>query len=298
MKSETYRCNLCGGKARDFEKVYTIDSFSEPFDIYRCSRCGLMFRYPMPSEDEVKSFYSEEYYTGKAEVSYIDERELGEKAKAVWKARLKKLSKMVETDDRPIRFLDVGCSFGGFVETAQEFGFESYGVELSEYSSKYAVSKGLNVFNGTLIQAGYRSDYFHIITMVELIEHLTDPMSYLKEAHRILKKGGVLLVQTANLDGIQAKFFGKDYHYFIPIHLHYFTSKTIKGILKKAGFSKVKVVYGVEFGLLPKLIKSSATFTKITDYLKWIRISTYHFLSKIHIGEKALMSSMVAFAWK
>ena len=68
--------------------------------------------------------------------------------------------------------------------------------------------------------------------------------------------------------------------------------------LLRAGFSKVKVFYPVEFGLLPKLQKSRGDFTKLSDYKKWYAIAKYHMLGKIHWKNYALKSSMVIYAFK
>ena len=100
------------------------------------------------------------------------------------------------------------------------------------------------------------------------------------------------------MDGVQAKSEKDDYHYFMPGHLSYFTKKNLTNLLKEVGFSKVKVYRPVEFGLLPKLLKSKQHFKKKRDYLKWFRISYYHYKSMIHFGDFSLTSSMVIYATK
>jgi hypothetical protein len=100
------------------------------------------------------------------------------------------------------------------------------------------------------------------------------------------------------MEGLQAKFYKDKYAYYMPGHLSYFSKRNLVQILNQTGFSGIEVFHPVEFGLMPKLKKSSHSFKSITDYKAWIRISLYHFLSKIHYGNFALTSSMVVYAIK
>ena len=100
------------------------------------------------------------------------------------------------------------------------------------------------------------------------------------------------------MNAVQAKMFKERYAYFMPGHLSYFTRENICGVLRKAGFKKIKVYQPVEFGLLPKLLKSRYDFNSLLDYYRWIRIAFYHFISKIRFNNFAATSSMVIYAVK
>jgi SAM-dependent methyltransferase len=107
-------------------------------------------------------------------------------------ARLAKLQK-------PGRLLDVGCSYGAFMEAAQTCGWEVSGVELSKSTSAFArTERHLDVRTGTLEEAAYPDEFFNAVTLWDVIEHLDNPASTLKEIHRILTKNGILLVFTIN----------------------------------------------------------------------------------------------------
>ena len=134
--------------------------------------------------------------------------------------------------------------------------------------------------------------------MIELLEHEKNPAHAVRESYRLLKKNGLLVIQTANMDGMQARILKDNYAYYMPGHVSYFTKRSLTYILKKAGFRKIKIYFPVEFGLLPKLLKSRYSFKSYFDYLKWLRISYYHFISKIRFGNFAATSSMVIYALK
>jgi 2-polyprenyl-3-methyl-5-hydroxy-6-metoxy-1,4-benzoquinol methylase len=327
--SEKPVCLFCGSEA--FYK-FNIDRFSPAFDVWQCSGCGLMFQHPFP--EKIESLYEEGYYSGESQFSYEDERKTFSFHAKVWKARIQKLEKYIGTENIPNkskinllhffkkffkklffkrniqnrpdisktfwnkRILDIGCSFGGLLRTAQSLGWKGYGVEISDFSREHA-----NRFlEGRVFkdfgEAEFKENTFDAVTMIELIEHLENPVEILKKSYEILKKNGILLIQTANMEGRQAKKGGSNYHYFLPGHLFYFSKKNLIKKLKEVGFSKVKVFHPVEFGLLPKLLKSRGSFRSWKDYFRWFKITFYHWKGLIRTKNFALTSSMVIYTWK
>jgi len=285
-------CPLCGSS--NIKNKYRINRYSLHFNTDVCMSCGFIFMNPLFDDCTVKSFYSDEYYNGKAEYSYIDERNIKKYSSYVWDSRIKVIHKYIKSGN----FLDVGCSFGGFLESASKY-YTTYGIEMSEYSSAFAGKIfGERIHCGTLKDHPFENEKFSVITMIELIEHLDDPASAVRECYRLLTDGGLLLIQTANMDGRQAKVLGPDYEYFMPGHLSYFSRSNLTLLLKKSGFKNVKVFQPVEFGLLPKLLKSRGSFRTLSDYKAWMKIASYHLKSKIHYGDFALTSSMVIYAFK
>ena len=100
------------------------------------------------------------------------------------------------------------------------------------------------------------------------------------------------------MDGWQAQKAKERYHYFLPGHLSYFSAQNLSHTLYTIGFSKVKIYYPVDFGLLPKLRKSRGDFSTLKDYVKWFTIALYHLKSKIKWKGQPLTSSMVVYAFK
>ncbi|TGK91543.1 class I SAM-dependent methyltransferase [Leptospira brenneri] len=275
----------------DWLPLYKTTGKYSGLSIVECKHCKLQALFPRPDQKEL---YSQDYYEGKAEYTYIDERENKKFASYVWKARIRNIKKFV----RQGNFLDIGSSFGGFLESAREEGFQVQGVEISEYASRYANESGIPTFNGSLMDAKFPNDHFTVITMVEVIEHIENPKLFFAELTRILKPGGLLLLQTANFDGWQAKEEGPNYHYYMPGHVFYYTDKILKNILTNIGFSRFVSYFGVDFPLLAKLQKSRGSFQNWKDYLKWFRISYYHWKSKWKRNGFPITSSYVLYAFK
>ena len=285
-------CPLCGSAG--LFPLYDITRYALHFKVERCDACGFIFMNPRFTAETLRSFYGEDYYKGKAEYAYYDERGAERYARYVWDARLSFIRKFI----RAGRILDIGSAFGGFLRASVPH-FEPAGIELSEYAGNYARKRmGSQIHVGTLADHYFPRDNFLVITMIEVLEHLSSPVEAVKECHKLLQKGGLLVIQTANMDGLQAKMQGKNYAYYMPGHVSYFTKRNLVSLLKSAGFSRIKVYHPVEFGLLPKLRKSRGDFKSILDYRRWIRITLYHFLSKLHAGNFCATSSMVVYAFK
>lgn len=282
-------CPLDGDCA--WEPLYTSSFGGFQLPIRICKTCGLQAQFPRP---EPESLYTEEYYTGKQDFSYRDERDTEKFDRYVWFARLRNIMKFKSSGN----FLDIGCSFGGFLECAREKGFVPYGVEISPFAAGKAEARGFKVWQGQFLDADLPENFFDVITLVEVIEHLEDPKRVFDKLTRILRPGGLLLLQTANFEGWQAVEAGSSYHYYLPGHVYYYSSGLLRKILANRGFEKQITYLGVDFPLYAKFLKSRGTFKGWKDYLKWFRIAIYHFKSKLSRKGRPLTSSMVLYSLK
>jgi 2-polyprenyl-3-methyl-5-hydroxy-6-metoxy-1,4-benzoquinol methylase len=139
--------------------------------------------------------------------------------------------------------LDIGCAFGFFLEVARDNGWDCHGVEVCEYSSTYAKEKlGLNVRAGKLKDIRYPENFFDVIVLLDIIEHLKRPTDILGEVHRILKPDGLIVIITPNADSLIAKIMkAKWVLYQRPLeHLYYFTPLTLTSMLNKIGFRVIR----------------------------------------------------------
>ena len=245
--------------------------------------------------NKVEKLYTKEYYSGEAKYSYQDERSSQKFHNFVWQARLKNIARFIPP---PADFLDVGCAFGGFLQTANNFGYRTQGLDISAYAVKHAQSQGLKVQQGTLEAGAFPAQSFDIVTLVEVIEHLADPHRAMQALSEILRPKGMVLVQSANFLGWQARWAKAKYHYYLPGHLFYYSTRNLRLLFKNYGFGHFRFFRGVDFGLWPKLRKSQGQFSSAWDYLRWLKIAGYHYMSRIAYKDFALSSSMVMYAFK
>jgi SAM-dependent methyltransferase len=125
---------------------------------------------------------------------------------------------------------------------ARRAGWEVAGVEPSRWSADRARARGLDVYCGTLADAPLAPDSFDVVTMWDVIEHLSDPLAELRRAHGLLRPGGLLAVSTMNVDTWFPRLLGRRWPWYMQMHLYYFTPKTMRQMLKQAGFEMVEAV--------------------------------------------------------
>jgi SAM-dependent methyltransferase len=104
---------------------------------------------------------------------------------------------------------------------------------------KQAQIEGLQMIEGTLETSTLPDSDFDVITMWDVIEHVTNPMETFHAAWRVLRPGGYLVVHTMDLSSPFAHLMGKRWPWFMEMHLFYFTRDTMRFMLKKAHFDVV-----------------------------------------------------------
>lgn len=138
--------------------------------------------------------------------------------------------------------LDIGCAGGAFLRAAQDVGLKPTGIEPSAWLSRYAREKhNLDVREGTLTDHSFADNSFDMISMWDVIEHLTDPGEILTEISRILRPEGVLIVNYPDYGSIARHLLGYKWPFFLSVHLHYFTRQSIKALLAKHKFTTTLV---------------------------------------------------------
>jgi 2-polyprenyl-3-methyl-5-hydroxy-6-metoxy-1,4-benzoquinol methylase len=138
-----------------------------------------------------------------------------------------------------VNLLDVGCSSGAFLLTAGKLGFRAEGVEPSADAAQTARGAGLTVFTGYLEQARFPDASFDAVTLIEIVEHLRDPLALLKECARVLKPGGVVLVTTPNAHSWTARAMGARWAGFslndMGGHISFFNPQSMRLLATRSG---------------------------------------------------------------
>jgi 2-polyprenyl-3-methyl-5-hydroxy-6-metoxy-1,4-benzoquinol methylase len=120
----------------------------------------------------------------------------------------------------------------------------------------------LDVFGGTLRDVDFPSGFFDVVTMWDVLEHMIDPHAELLEVQRVLRRQGVLVLETQNIASWVPKLLGKRWiHYGNDLHLFHFSPATIKITTASAG-----KVCSLQF-LTDKLRHLSGKAARLTDTL-------------------------------
>jgi SAM-dependent methyltransferase len=174
--------------------------------------------------------------------------------------------------------LDIGCAGGAFLRAARDLELSAIGVEPSKWLSEHARSKhGLDVRTGTLSDHSFPEEYFDLITLWDVIEHLPDAGAELKQIHRLIKPDGLLVVNYPDFGSFIAQMLGKKWPFLLSVHLVYYTPQTIRKQLLKSGFeiSDIRMHWQtLELGYILK---------RMTAYFPFVRFFGYA-VEKIGLG--------------
>ncbi len=214
-----------------FDRLYRTTQ--REFHVVECTRCGLMQLAPRPSAAELADLYPERYWwapdgtaTGRLEDVYR-RAVLGDHLRFVWPG--------VENRG-PL--LDVGCGGGSFPAALGRRGVRALGLEWSERAAAVAWRhNSVPAVCGRLDAAPFTPESFGVITMFHVLEHLGEPQTIVRAAHRLLRADGRLYAQVPNADCWQFLLLGERWSGLdVPRHLIHFRAEDLEDLLDGCGF--------------------------------------------------------------
>ena len=225
-------CPICHGTGTPYYcaapvKAINYTSMFSPMKLWmKCDSCGQLFAYnfprkmvePQPEEEEL------------GDETYMAPR-LG--TISIFGGILKETQKYTEGR----HLLDVGAGLGELIAAALELGYEPEGIEISKRQAK-RLESCLKVKIHCMDFLKFKSPRtFDIITMGDVIEHITDPTAALKKANSLLTDGGILWISTPNYESGFSRFAQfADPMWDEPYHFTYYAFSGFRKILQKEGF--------------------------------------------------------------
>jgi SAM-dependent methyltransferase len=137
--------------------------------------------------------------------------------------------------------LEIGCAHGFFLKEAQK-SFEVYGIELAPGAVDACHRAGLkDVHHGIADEETLgRIGPVDAIVMLDVIEHLPDPIETLRRCNKILKPGGVLIISTGDFGSPVARFAGRHWRLMTPPqHLWFFSRQSFANIASSLGLKMI-----------------------------------------------------------
>jgi SAM-dependent methyltransferase len=250
---ESPPCNVCGSseyrvlrpaRARPTPASDLVRTFSSSSDaplsyqLVACSNCGLQFVSPRLRAEAVLEGYAEG--SDEAFVSQIRGRELTfgkclDRITRAWRGS-------------PGRLLDIGTGSGAFLHVARERGWQVEGCEPNRWLCEWALGHyGLAIRPGTVFEQNYPSHAYDVVSLWDVLEHTPDPKREIQEAGRLLKPGGLLVVNYPDIGSWIARLMGARWVFLLDVHLYYFTRATIRRLLEGMGFAIVTVAPHIQW---------------------------------------------------
>lgn len=263
---DTIYCPICGSLNSKFVSILYDDRYGYPGQFYlmRCLDCKHAFLDCALSPNQLTMLYTNYYPRKSFDIEhytpYVEENGL-----SAWLNGLE--SSAFRWVPENVSVLDIGCGFGESLGYHAARGCYVYGVEADENISRVVEKFGYNVKIGLFDDKVYEASFFDYVTMDQVIEHVTDPLSTLQGVARILKSGGTAILTTPNASGWGAKFFGSRWiNWHTPYHLQFFSKNSIKLVADHAGLEVVKI----------KTVTNSEWL-----YFQWLHLITFSKLGEV-----------------
>jgi SAM-dependent methyltransferase len=231
----TKACEACG--AREGMLLFRWAERSDRYcaDVVRCRRCGLVFR-----------------AADSGAIALLSGRDLPDTLNGPRMEVFRQYAEMVSPYRSTNRILDVGAGDGYYLKLCKERGWDVQGVEPNADLVAHAQSQhGISLFRGRLHEAKYPSDFFDVVTLWNVLEHVPNPFQIIGEACRVLRTDGALVCRTTNaafhipcrrlflhfskIWRVAARFDGS------VIHHHCFDRASISSLLKRTGLLVVDI---------------------------------------------------------
>jgi len=136
------------------------------------------------------------------------------------------------------RLLDIGAGSGFLVEQAIQMGYRAEGVEASAWLQAMALQRGLPIHLGTFPHAA-ASGTFDLITLIDVVEHVSNPVDLLKNIAESLAPGATAIIVTPDVSSVPARILGRRWWHFRVAHIGYFNRRTLCFALDQAGLQSV-----------------------------------------------------------
>ena len=225
---QSIECDFC--KSKNIE----IKNRNSESNLYKCKKCNSLFRkYFLPVSTDYSSKYFIEDYKNQYGKTYEEDEE---NLKALAKSRLETIKNIKPTG----KILDLGSAMGFFLKEASLNGYETEGIEISQYAANYCVKNlNLNVYNVSLLDFEYKENEYDIITAWYVLEHICDFEKLLKNILFSLKDDGIFAFAMPNGNGISGRF-NKNYFKIVPPdHAFETNPKALDKFLKKYSLKKM-----------------------------------------------------------
>lgn len=232
------KCYICAGvKATPFANIHG-------FQYVRCDMCGHLYTTVRYSTENLLEFYrdNEHYSTG----TYADPASYRYRIDNVARPKVEFLEKYAPKKGK---LIDAGSGIGDIPLVAKQNGWDAVGVEISTHSVKFGKEK----MGAPLVQDAFEHYLANVpdksidaISLIGFLEHTTDPLAFLKDVYRVLKKGGVIMAQVPSADSlsceIQAVFPENVFRHMVPMdHYQLFSQKSLVQAVRKSSFKPLAI---------------------------------------------------------
>ena len=223
-----------------------LDGFS--IDYKHCSVCeSLVYTTPVDINitkitDDNQNFYGREYWFSHQETD-LDQPDIITRSRTDLSERcLHWLRTVLKYKLMPAQMVELGCAHGGFVAILRQAGYEAVGLELSPWIVEFARQTfNIPVLLGPIEEQPIKPDSLDAILLMDVLEHLQEPLKTMHYCLELLKQDGILIIQTPRFpEGINHSQLEQEKSLFLkqlkPIdHLYLFSETAVRTFFNRLG---------------------------------------------------------------
>ena len=253
-------CPLCGCKKsevvfaharlanikRTYASKKSVEKFITNLDTNLCTNCGMLYRMPLMTANELSQYYTDSYYETYNDGLKIRREQSRTEELQLWKEKYKRYFRFLAKNKICFagkRVLDVGCGTGCFLSAAKEKGAgECLGIEPSRQC--YERFKNGDEYNFKVLNicisdiSPEEIGMFDLLVCIGVLEHLSEPLSDLRVCRSLMADDAYMYVYSHN----EAPSLFTDLRKRISlVHQLYFTERTVQLLFRKVGLRIIKL---------------------------------------------------------
>jgi 2-polyprenyl-3-methyl-5-hydroxy-6-metoxy-1,4-benzoquinol methylase len=212
------------------------------YSILKDRKFGYFKIFPTPSKKDVNDYYQKEFYSSNSKIFNNSSLKVQLDDKDFFNSRWENLYRNFRKFKKKKKILDIGCGWCQSLIYFKKKGYDCYGFDPSKEAVEYGVKNKINVKHAGIDEIKiFGNKKFDIVTLLNVLEHLTDPIEALSKIKNILNKKGLLVIDVPN-DFNDFQLAGRKLHdlhkWWVvpPRHLNYFSKDSLVKLLKSLGF--------------------------------------------------------------
>ena len=241
-------CLLCGEQGLTFvNKIRDDDARYAAC----CNHCGHIQLAPLPTATEDEEYYKKDrmmHDTFKNVESLQTEEQLMYRMELFIHEQADNFEKYLPRGEN-IQILEIGTGFGWLPQFMREKGYNMDGVEINDEKRDLCKKRcGIEIFGWNFLidepEVKEKECFYDVLCMMQTLEHISDPVKFLKRSSALLKPGGMLFIDIPNYNDWYREY-QKEYSdwSFMRSHVNYFTPEILKNVIENCGFIDVRI-YG------------------------------------------------------
>jgi 2-polyprenyl-3-methyl-5-hydroxy-6-metoxy-1,4-benzoquinol methylase len=222
-------------------RTFTTIHKGKTWHLANCLHCAQQYTDPLPTLDDIKTFYSDDYHTN---------LQSAESTEAAFGPKFRSYVDWICTFVKGGRSLDLGCTTGLLPYLLKQRGFEAEGLEINSVTAAWGAKQyDIPIRNEPFETAHYEEKSFALVSMGDVLEHSLDPAVSIARVHSILKDRGFAFISFPDIKSIESSYFKalalatrrswlwSSGH--VPLHTWEFTRPTAEALFNRSGFDVI-----------------------------------------------------------